>query len=63
MRERYQIDVTRPTGCSVAMMKKYIYDAVRNWSGQFEPEHPLFDAFDPPHTPKVTRARVRAGGS
>lgn len=60
MKERYQVEVTQPSKCSVAMMKKYVYDAVRSWSGQFEPSHPLFGAFDRPNVPKVTRARAKA---
>jgi hypothetical protein len=55
VKEIYTIEVDRPAGCDVEMMKYYIKTAVACWSGQFEPDHPLFNAFDEPNALKVRR--------
>lgn len=43
MKEKYEIDINRPYGVSVAEMKDYLKDAIDSWGGQFHFDDPLFD--------------------
>lgn len=43
--EIYTISIVRPDGCNVTRMRYYIKAAVECWSGQFEPDDPLFGHF------------------
>ena len=39
MMEQYIVTIDRPDGVSKTRMRDYIREAVRCWSGQFEPPH------------------------
>lgn len=41
MRRAFRISVEMPPGSDVEMMTHYIWQAVANWSGGMDPEHPI----------------------
>lgn len=57
MKEQYLVEIDRPAGVTVERMRHYIKDAVKCWSGQFNPdEDPLFGHFfHRGNIPKVKR--------
>lgn len=45
MREKYIVEIDRPSGVLVGEMKAYIKTAIEGWSGGGNPDSPLFGHF------------------